>query len=92
MASKVNCDVCGKEVDSRGLPGHLRFAHQEETDSQNTGSSRTDESTVYEIPGREDERSAIIFRSELHVTDATAKEELLKTLKNRILAQDEVEV
>ncbi|WP_416840152.1 hypothetical protein [Haloferax sp. DFSO52] len=97
MAEPVRCDICGETLDPRGLPGHLRFAHGEEVASTDGGSvpanrELTDAEVLDAVPEAMQEGNAITFRNEIRVTDAQAKRELVEALKERIRAQNTVEL
>lgn len=97
MAEPVHCDICGEALDPRGLPGHLRFAHDQEVAKADGGSvpenrDLTDTKVLDAVPEITQEENAITFRDEIRVTDAETKRELVEALKERIQAQNTVEI
>lgn len=97
MAEPVRCNICGESFDPRGLPGHLRFAHGEQVATTDGGSvptpqEMTDAEVLDAAPGVAQEGSVITFRNEIRVSDPQAKRELIEALKERIRAQNTMEI
>lgn len=97
MADQKTCKICGKNVDPRGLPGHLRFAHGvEKTNGGDTSSPAnrepSDAEVLEAVPEVGREGDAITFRNEIRVTDSEAKRQLIEALKDRIRRGNSIEI
>lgn len=97
MTEPVRCNVCGESFDPRGLPGHLRFAHGEEVAATDGGAvptnpEMTDAEVLDTASGVALEGGAITFRNEIRVSDPKAKQQLVEALKERIRAQNAMEI
>lgn len=96
MPSTRKCEICGKELDPRGLPGHRRFVHGEKK-ARAEGETLSEEEelpTVQLLDAASEvtqEGNAITLREEVQVTDPGSKKELMKVLKNRLQTENAAE-
>lgn len=102
MADEVSCPECSKKMDARGLPGHRRMSHGQETTAVADGGSsvvldrnevdQETEKAARDLPGTELTKDAVIIRrmelQETVVTDDEMKKELTEELKKQIREQN----
>jgi hypothetical protein len=78
MATPVTCEICGEEMDPRGLHGHLRFAHESQFDCHKP-SNDTRTKAIEEALNLHQEEADLLLLSVVILSDREGRDVLLRS-------------